>query len=493
MDAPLTSNMCVTVIYRSELAFLAVDTLLAPTCFRSFSTATRCVPCFGCKGCLLFGVLRAQAASKSLEMSLFLLKKNELTSPTMYCTDFSGSVGRFRRGTRHLKRLKNTRTTQGNYLGGQTHAYVAACTPRRHVKSFTSQNVRLNRSADGEHSLTASLSDAHGEESPRVVSDTEEIDTDDGTGNITQSSPRNAKSGSITTGQADDMISPDRPPGACESTPPEHNGTPCAAGEHSPGTAPDHVGPKGVPAHDIPVRPGEEGNDGMARGPGAVGGGEDGATANENASIVVEGGVAVDEMAVGSCDGAGGGGGGEREGGNEPPTPGVVAPDAGDGSTRRTLSPEDALLELSRAGQKALDGDEDDDSEEVLEAGGGGAIGGTNLARSLFGDASIARAGGAHRVAGGGKEPVLGAEAGCHEVGVVFVALSREPIKVVKRTPIERALLACLPCLAYLCRVGVSTYPSRRRQCAAHYRPYALLPACQCPVRVSLVLHATIR
>lgn len=309
---------------------------------------------------------------------------------------------------------------------GQNHAYVAACTPSRHVESFTSQHVRPYRSADGEHSLTATLSDAHGEESPRVVTDTEEVDTDDGSGNITQSSPRNAKSGSIKTGHTDNMISPDRPPGACESTPPEHNGATCAAGERSPGTAPDGVGPKGVHAHDRPVRPGEEGSDGTARGPGIVGGEEeDGAAASENASTAVEGGVSIDEVAVGSCDGAGGG-----EGGNEPPTPGAVVSGAGDGSARRPLTPEDALRELSRAGQKALDGDEDDDSDEVLEAGGGGAIGGTNLARSLFGDACIVRAGGAHRVAGGGEEPVLGAEAGCHEVGVVFVALSREPIKI---------------------------------------------------------------
>lgn len=237
-----------------------------------------------------------------------------------------------------------------------------------------------------------------------MVTDTDEIDTDDGTGNnVAQGSPLRDGSGSVKTGQSDAVISPDRPPGASESTPPGRNG---AAGSAAEGCSPGEgatrsgvVGPEKVDACERLVGSGKGGADGTERGPEVASVEEEGAAANDD---VEEGG---------SIAGVGGGG-------DAPPTPGTAASGAaGDDSTLQLLSPEVALLELSREGIKALDGDDDDDdTDEALEAGEGGAISGSNLARSLFGDASTVRADGADGVEGGGEEPILDAEDECHEV-----------------------------------------------------------------------------
>ncbi|CAM9435411.1 unnamed protein product, partial [Pylaiella littoralis] len=215
-------------------------------------------------------------------------------------------------------------------------------------------------------SLTASVSDAHGEESPLLVS----AEEPEGGGDDTDSNtPMTPGVGSERNGEGEGGL-------------PQHD-----SGRLEGGDGADEQSPEGNATSALPqetqslTRGGEDG------GEGGEGGGVGTSEGDEGLTVAIVGEGTPKEVE------SGGGGDGDGDG----PTGDAVGEGDGD------LAPEDVLLELSLAGTRALEGglssstatssndggaNSDADVGEVSEAGAGSpnSTRRPTVARSLFGD-----------------------------------------------------------------------------------------------------------
>lgn len=225
--------------------------------------------------------------------------------------------------------------------------------------------------ADGDHSLTAPLSDAHVDESFGLANDAEDTDAD--ANESAEETPVNGPSegaGKIDSNDGERGSSSNGPPGTGEMVLQENSGTSHVEGSHETETCTAESD-----AARKAARPQRRlvGNEDVGGDP-EVSASEGGTIVREDASVRrEEAGVSEGQTLVPSEDG-----GALMDGG-------VVD----DGS--RELSPENIRVELSLAGRKALAGD-DTDSDVPTDVGhpatGGGSTSPrrSNVARSLFVD-----------------------------------------------------------------------------------------------------------
>lgn len=257
-------------------------------------------------------------------------------------------------------------------------------------------------------SLTASVSDAHGEESPLLVSTeepegggdglaaAERDDNDDDKGKDTDSNtPMTPGVGSERNGEGEGGF-------------PQHD-----SGRLEGGDGADEQSPEGNATSALPqetqslTRGGEDGGEGGEGGGVGTSEGDEGLTVaivGEGTPKEVESGGGGDGDGDGPTgDAVGEGGGGEGVEISSPETPAGVDAGGERGVGDGDLAPEDVLLELSLAGTRALEGglssstatssndggaNSDADVGEVSEAGAGSPNSTRRLtvARSLFGD-----------------------------------------------------------------------------------------------------------